>query len=465
MIVYHQGKEEHYDFSGLKGCTNFHYAAFYADCQHEIKEVSNGYRLCLIYNLLYKGGGACPSPADNGELVNQVVTSMKKWNKDAACFSGPPMMAYLLEHQYCEASLSFEALKNVDRAVADLLMNARKEEDFDLHLATVSVTQEWSGYSYGRYGDYSTDELLEETITAKCLLAPESKHKITTSLDLEAEYCVPENFLDGAQPTNEEYQEATGNEGATVEKWYKYAALLLWPLRKRVAVLGVECMIKRLERAATGQATSKGTEEWRKCVELAGDIVTQSKVARQEPSSKSSATLLGCLQILEERQLVSEFLDAIALSCSSSHLECPSFCNQLMSVGSTFGWKIIQPGIKGLFSKLVSNNDEVCCQLLWKLTIANSSAETAQDQKDTCKELAGIIVKHLSEANASASQLGYWGYKSCPISKGKNLVVSLTGSLLNLDCDEQLALMVKVFLDRPNQYPVLTTLAPALEEL
>lgn len=28
------------------------YAAFYADCQHELKEVTNGRRLCLVYNLV-----------------------------------------------------------------------------------------------------------------------------------------------------------------------------------------------------------------------------------------------------------------------------------------------------------------------------------------------------------------------------------------------------------------------------
>ena len=38
LVVSHGGKEKVFDFSGIKGCTNFHFAAFYADCQHELKK-------------------------------------------------------------------------------------------------------------------------------------------------------------------------------------------------------------------------------------------------------------------------------------------------------------------------------------------------------------------------------------------------------------------------------------------
>ena len=43
------------DFSEIEGCTNFNYAAFYYDRQHELKRVTKGYCLChyLIYNLIY----------------------------------------------------------------------------------------------------------------------------------------------------------------------------------------------------------------------------------------------------------------------------------------------------------------------------------------------------------------------------------------------------------------------------
>ena len=45
-------REHVFDYSGLKGSTGFHYAALYADCQHEHCTVTRGYRLCLVYNLM-----------------------------------------------------------------------------------------------------------------------------------------------------------------------------------------------------------------------------------------------------------------------------------------------------------------------------------------------------------------------------------------------------------------------------
>ena len=39
----------------LAGATGYHYAAFYADCWHELREVTRGYRRCLVYNLIHRG--------------------------------------------------------------------------------------------------------------------------------------------------------------------------------------------------------------------------------------------------------------------------------------------------------------------------------------------------------------------------------------------------------------------------
>lgn len=36
------------------------FAAFYADCKHEIRPIESGYRLCLVYNLIHTGKGFAP---------------------------------------------------------------------------------------------------------------------------------------------------------------------------------------------------------------------------------------------------------------------------------------------------------------------------------------------------------------------------------------------------------------------
>jgi len=61
LNVHHRGKQVTFDFSSTVGSTDIHYAAFYDDCQHELCKVTKGYRLCLVYNLVYTGVESCPN--------------------------------------------------------------------------------------------------------------------------------------------------------------------------------------------------------------------------------------------------------------------------------------------------------------------------------------------------------------------------------------------------------------------
>ena len=131
-----------FDFSGLKGITGFHYAAFYADCQHKLCEVTRGYRMCLVYNLVYSGSGARPVPIDNHQLVDKVVAGIRDWEQND---NGLPLLTYMLNHQYCEANLSFKLLKNADRAIAEVLLEANKQKSFYLYIGTVMLHQTCSG--------------------------------------------------------------------------------------------------------------------------------------------------------------------------------------------------------------------------------------------------------------------------------------------------------------------------------
>ena len=79
LRVKHAKREHVFNFSGLKGSTGFHYAALYADCQHELRTITRGYRLCLVYNLVHTGQGYSPAPINNALLVNRAVEAMKGW--------------------------------------------------------------------------------------------------------------------------------------------------------------------------------------------------------------------------------------------------------------------------------------------------------------------------------------------------------------------------------------------------
>ena len=69
LVVKHKGEVETFDQSSV---FSSHYAALYADCRHELKEVTSGHRLCLVYNLVKTGAGERPVVSDNVSTIKRL---------------------------------------------------------------------------------------------------------------------------------------------------------------------------------------------------------------------------------------------------------------------------------------------------------------------------------------------------------------------------------------------------------
>ena len=143
------------------------------------------------------------------------------------------MIAVPLAHKYCEASLSFSRLKNADCAKADLLRMVRQEVLFDLFLCIIKTARHWSGWHIS--GCFSEKSLIEEKMIAKHLVSPSGKK--AKNLTLDRMMIMPEDALEDNYPDHEELNEATGNDGVSMDRWYSQAALLLWPEQHRLEVL------------------------------------------------------------------------------------------------------------------------------------------------------------------------------------------------------------------------------------
>ena len=55
LAVRHDGREIKFDWSN--DSTSVQWAAFYSDCEHEVLQVTEGYRVTLTYNLYYNNHG------------------------------------------------------------------------------------------------------------------------------------------------------------------------------------------------------------------------------------------------------------------------------------------------------------------------------------------------------------------------------------------------------------------------
>ncbi len=132
------------------------FAAFYADCVHEVLPVTAGFRLTLVYNLVRPGGRA-PKPPDHRAEQARAAALLRDWDPD-----GPAKLVLPLEHAYTPAGLGFPALKGADAAVAGVLAAVAPQARCDLHLALLTVEESGpaeyaGGYGWRRGGDDDED--------------------------------------------------------------------------------------------------------------------------------------------------------------------------------------------------------------------------------------------------------------------------------------------------------------------
>ncbi len=245
LVVTHQQEQIKLDL-GCDDPSEIAFAAFYADCVHEVLPITQGCRLTLIYNLLRTDKKMpLPKPPDYSLKQDKVANLLRDWttelNNDAHEETTEKLI-YLLEHAYTPAELGFDALKNADEAVADVLVAAAGLVDCDIHLALVSV-EEYSIAEYagsGRYwdeDDFEVGEVIERVETVSEWRRPDGQPSLLPTLPFSAhEFCPPEALLD-METDDVEFHEATGNEGVSFERAYSRAALIIWPRTRYLVII------------------------------------------------------------------------------------------------------------------------------------------------------------------------------------------------------------------------------------
>lgn len=273
------------------------YAAFYADCEHEVLPVLEGNRVCLIYNLIQEQAKskqrALKAPDYGSSIVKAAALLEKYWSSPSA----PPKIVWLLEHHYSPAGLSFQSLMGADAARARVLLQVAAKTKLDAHLGVVHIgetggAEEDGAYysSRGRgYRDYEQyDDEEEESEIDDSSFSAISVDDAWQYLDewrdaddrmvefgriplVEGEL-LPAGALDEEEPDESRLTGATGNEGSTYERSYHRAAIVLWPAKRTIEVLlagGVAATLPYLKKMAVGgkKARSEAVEAARRVVE------------------------------------------------------------------------------------------------------------------------------------------------------------------------------------------------------
>ncbi len=235
------GRAEMVDFSKTSASFQIPYAAFYADCDHEIKPVTFGYRLALVYNLVQVGAGekkvSSPSFGPQVDKMAYLLESL------APSLEQEEPLIVLLEHQYTPANLSLEALKGHDRPRAEALLAAAARAGYFAipclvtHYMMGDLEEDYDYYSRRRKRHRYWEE--EEVDSDGSMGEVHEFHSSIEhwgasdmpgwgNLDIEENNLLTDIELGQGEPLEKAAEGYTGNAGMTIEYWYHYGAICLW---------------------------------------------------------------------------------------------------------------------------------------------------------------------------------------------------------------------------------------------
>jgi hypothetical protein len=481
LVVRHEGQEHIVDFSGPEGRHQIQFAAFYADCEHEVKPLRSGHRLCLVYNLaLAKSKAPLGAPLSQGHIADAAEV-LREW---AGAAGGPQKLAVTLAHRYTADGLAWDALKGVDGARARVLAAAARAADCHVALALLTFwehgTAECDDEPYGRgWGgrgrhageQYSMGEVLDWSLSAKRWRSPEGDRLPFGEIPFEREEIVPPDSLTDVEP-KEDFEGYTGNAGMTLERWYRHAAVALWPRARHADVLcaggspnavpALRQMVKILEKAQGEDADSLKARG----LELAGRILERWPAnphrgvetdwtgagRRRDPS--------GPLARLGDIGLIGTYLrDVLA---RDAQLEPGKGVARIVD---RCGWAALRADLVALFQATDGETLERNARLLDRLCrFRGADADDTRigaDQRETCARLAAVLVASLERLD-TGKPTSDW--RASRVERAR-VLPRLVRALLAADLRPALERLVAHMTDRPGHYSLRGVQLPALARL
>jgi len=332
LLVRHKGREARVALHSEEPAEAA-FAAFYADCVHEVLPIIEGYRLTLTYNLVRGGRGRPPEPPDYGAQQARIAALLQAWRDDRKHpdDDAPEKLIYPLDHAYTPAELGFIALKGADAAAAGVLAAAARQAQCDLHLALLTVEESGAAEYAENYGSrrarwgqqedaFEAGEVFDRSVVLSEWRRPDAQEATLGAIPVEDGELLPPDACDELVPDEEHFHEATGNEGASFERTYRRAALVLWPSERLFAVLsqaGLPVTLPYLDDL-TRRWAERGEDHrsslWREAHDLAGHMLAQWPKQGSYPRDKTpsdAARMLALLTQLDDTAAIEGFLGEI----------------------------------------------------------------------------------------------------------------------------------------------------------
>lgn len=491
LVIRHEGREQVIDFSSTSSNPfQVHYAAFYADCEHEIRPLQWGYRLCLVYNLtLAKGKKGIQAPRA-AEHIEEIAGLLRQWAKEESNLK----LVITLGHQYTEKGLAWDTLKGVDRAVATILDEAAHQAGCHAYLSLLTFWESGSaegedydyGYGYGyrrrgrwddeedeeddeeegeeedTAGEYEMGEVFDSSLTATNCKDRNGNGLPLEELSIDEDELLDPEVLRDVKP-EEEFEGYTGNAGMTLDRWYRHAAIILWPENRYFEVLceenpaGAIPLLKKL----VGQwrkAGKKAAPELKvQCIALAKAILGHW---REKPHGYSymekpkTDELFGLLQTLDDRKLIDTYLNELMLKDTTLDPGKP-----LADVCQKYGWRTLEPQLRSIFKN--TNAPSIPRNIRVLEQIASARPRKDDGWSKLCEVLAQELIAALERIDLDDKTID-WRVRQLD----RNAILpGLFRALVLSNQQASLARVVAHTLAHPNKYPLIEVHLAAVASL
>lgn len=486
LIVEHDGQTKKMEFGGKNSEFKTQYAAFYADCRHEIKPVKSGYRICLVYNLALAGNKRQPSAPQHATAVEKAARLLEEFFSDTS--STPSKIAIPLQHQYTEDGLDPGQLKGSDRACADVLVRAAESLDYQCYLALLTHYQSgdvdystldfdpyarrrsyrWSSYdddededeedAEGAGDEADMGEVYEEEVSLEHWLDPQGKKQPFGKMHIDPEEILGLDDKDGWS-YRQEVHEATGNEGVSMERWYRQAVMVIWPRDRYFRILAEEGPASGVPALRQLAARSKKTAAVEECRQLAKQLIDHWQPDHENAANAASYSglMLETLERIGTQELAGRFVREVLPTDFNG-----SEGKALQRLCQRFGWQHFADALRYFISQQKPDNyhtqlehvvaicEALCCE---------PPALTAE-RHGACAGLADELLQLFQRWDKKRQDAWYGRDK-----KRTGVVANVVRVLGTLSAVEHLDRFVAHTLADPERYDLRDVLIPAVRTL
>jgi len=346
-----------------------------------------------------------------------------QWSKELAHFS-PGKINELIESLLLNLTIQrssespllliIEDLHWADSSTAALIKKILEQHDpIPVFTLVTARSQESGSASYngsyrsrwkedeGDESNFEVDEVFDRTLSLSPWLHPEGIPFETESLPFEENELCPEDALENLEDLEESFHEATGNEGASFERSYQSAALVLWPRNRKMSVIHraglaislpfLDKLISEWENAHSGQNSliEKQAEE------LSGLIIhSWTPPERINPWSselKLTPRMLSLLSRLGNESHIGTFIERLMVPPVYGHKDNEALIGTIRLLPSS--------RFSSLMTNLIGKNAESALEACADLLKRWANSESDQEQKMPLEKSAETLVGVLSGKN------------------------------------------------------------------